>query len=71
MKIVFTNYDDIRILTRDYFTINKIYDVKIIYFGDDVCVIDDNECSNTVLKNEYVELEEYKKQLVKERFEQK
>ena len=71
MKIVFTNYDDKRYFTRDYFTINKVYEVKTLYFGDDVCVIDDNGYSSKMLKNEYIELEEYKKQLVNERFEQK
>ena len=68
MKIVFIKFKEGFL---GHFTCYKTYDVIKIELSGHFKVIDDSGGKNIIFKDECVELEEYKKQLVKERFEQK
>ena len=55
----------------DNFTQYKVYDAVIDkYIKERYNVFDDKMQESVIFKDEFVELEEYKKQLIKERYEQ-
>jgi len=67
MKVVFIKHD---FEYDEFFTENKIYEVKSIRNSGNFNVIDDIGKNRIMFPDECVELEEYKAMLVKKRFEQ-
>jgi len=72
MKVVFVKYmDSSDESLYDFFTLKKSYEVIEITRIGNFCVISDVGSKSIIFKSECIEENEYKKQLIKERFEQK